>query len=184
MAENPRIASIERATERPWEEWVTLLSGAGGKDLSHKDIASKVYEELEGSMEQAGWWAQSVAVAYEHHIGRRLPGQRSDGTFQLSVSRSTALGVEGLMERWSEFASTHAAVQELLAEPPRISGTDSRMTWRSKAVDGSAVLVTSEPKKDGTASIVATQAGLPSPEANDAARQVWVGVLTGFLERL
>ncbi|GAA2177080.1 hypothetical protein GCM10009784_26270 [Arthrobacter parietis] len=184
MAENPRIASIERATKRPWEEWVTLLSGAGGTDFSHKDIASKVYEELEGSMEQAGWWAQSVAVTYEQHIGRRLPGQRSDGTFQLSVSRSTALGVEVLMQRWSEFAAADNTMQGLLAEPPRISGTERRMSWRAKATDGSAVLVTSEPKKNGTASIVATQMGLPSPEANDAARQVWVDILAAFLERL
>ena len=184
MAKNPRIEPIERATNRSWDEWLSFMDGAGAKDLSHKDIALKAYDELDGTMDQAGWWAQSVAVAYEHHIGRRVPSQRSDGTFQLSVSRSTALGVEGLMERWSEFASVDATVQELLAGPPRISGTDRRMTWRSKAADGSSVVVTSESKKNGTASIVATQMGLSTTEANDAARRVWVDVLAAFLERL
>lgn len=184
MVTNPRIAPIERATNRSWDEWLTFLDAVGAKDLTHKDIAAKVYEELEGTMDPAGWWAQSVAVAYEHHIGRRIPGQRSDGTFQLSVSRSTTLGLEELMAKWSEFASTNETVQEFLAERPRTSGSDRRITWRAKTVDGSSVVVTSELKKNGTASIVATQMGLPSPEANDAAREQWVGILTLFLERL
>ncbi|WP_299169825.1 hypothetical protein [uncultured Arthrobacter sp.] len=184
MAEHARIAPIERATNRSWNEWLAFLERAGAKDLNHKDIASKVNSELEGTMDQAGWWAQSVAVAYEHHIGRRIPGQRSDGTFQLSVSRSTALDLEELMRQWTEFASSNSTIQELLAEPARTSGTDRRMSWRTTAVDGSSILVTSEAKKNGTASIVATQMGLPSPEANDAAREHWVGLLTAFLERL
>lgn len=184
MATNPRIKPIERATNRSWDAWLDLLDAVGAKDLSHQDIASKVHEELEGTMDSAGWWAQSVAVAYEHHIGRRVPGQRSDGTFQLSVSRSTVLGVEELMARWSDYAASSDTVGALLAEPSRISGTERRMTWRAKAVDGSSVLVTSEPKKDGTASIVATQMGLSSPEANDDARKEWVALLTEFLEQL
>lgn len=184
MATNPRIAPIERATKRSWEAWLALMDTYGARELTHKDIASKVYQELEGTVDQAGWWAQSVAVAYEHHIGRRIPGQRSDGTFQLSVSRSTSLGLEELMAQWSDFASASSSVQELLAGPPRISGTDRRMTWRAKAVDASSVVVTSELKKNGTASIVVTQLGLPTPEANDAARQQWVDLLTDFLGKL
>lgn len=184
MATNPRIAPIERATDRSWDSWLAFMDAVGAKDLSHKDIAQKAYNELEDTMDQAGWWAQSIAVAYEHHIGRRVPGQRSDGTFQLSVSRSTSLGIEELMAKWADFAAGNGAVRDLLAEEPRVSGTERRMTWRSKATDGSAVVVTSEPKKNGTASIVATQMGLATPEANDAARERWVGVLTNFLERL
>ncbi|SDI47678.1 hypothetical protein SAMN04488693_11256 [Arthrobacter subterraneus] len=184
MATDSKIASIERATNRSWDQWLRFLDSVGGRDLSHKDIALKVHEELDGTMDSAGWWAQSIAVAYEHHIGRRVPGQRSDGTFQLSVSRSTALGLKELMARWSEFAAGNATVQLLLAEPPKTGGSDRRLTWRSRARDGSSVLVTSEPKKNGTASIVASQMGLPSPEANDAAREQWVKLLTAFLERL
>ena len=181
MATNPRIAPIERATNRSWDKWLAFMESVGGQHLSHKDLALKAYGELEGTLEQAGWWAQSVAVAYEHHIGRRIPGQRSDGTFQLSVSRSTALGLEDLMGRWRDFAHTNAAVQDLLDGPARISGTDRRMTWRARAADGSSIIVTSELKKSGTASIVATQQGLPTAEANDAARERWVGLLADFL---
>ena len=85
------------------------------------------------------------------------------------------------MGRWRDFAHTNAAVQDLLDGPARISGTDRRMTWRARAADGSSIIVTSELKKSGTASIVATQQGLPTAEANDAARERWVGLLADFL---
>lgn len=181
MSTNPRIKPIERATGRPWEQWVQFLDGLGAKDLSHQDIASKVYEEL-GTLESAGWWAQSIAVAFEHSIGRRIPGQRSDGTFQLSVSRATRYSMNELMALWTDFAAGDAEVQALLAGPPQSSGTDKRKTWRAKAVDGSSIIVTSEPKKDGAASIVATQRGLATPEENDAARQLWTVLIARFLK--
>jgi hypothetical protein len=123
-----------------------------------------------------------VTVAYEQYIGRRIPGQRPDGTFQASVSRSTTLAMEELMERWATFAATDAAVQAVVVVDPRISGTDRRLTWRTKAEDGSSIVVTSEPKTNGTASIVATQIGLPTSEANDEARERWTIVLGRFLD--
>ncbi|MGY1735988.1 hypothetical protein [Geodermatophilus sp. SYSU D00684] len=182
MAENPRIGPIERTTKRSWDEWLRFLESVGARDLDHQAIALHVYEELGDGFEQRGWWTQSVTVAYEHHIGRRVPGQRSDGTFQTSVSRATPLGMTELMERWRAFADGDAAVREVVAGgDPRVSGTDRRVTWRTRAADGSSVVVTSEPKRNGTASLVATQMGLPTPEANEAARARWAGIVERFL---
>jgi hypothetical protein len=182
MATNPRIKPVERATNRTWDEWLRFMDGIGAKDLDHKAIALKVYEELEGTVEQCGWWAQSVTVAYEQHIGRRVPGQRSDGTFQTSVSRSTSLGMAQLMDRWQEFAATDETVRDVVDATPRVSGTDRRTTWRTKAADGSSVVVTSEPKRNGTASLVVTQLGLQTPELNEAARERWTSVVERFLD--
>ena len=120
-------------------------------------------------------------MAYEQYIGRRLPGQRPDGTFQTSVSRSTTLGMAELMRTWAEFAAGDATVQGTVAGEPRVSGTDRRITWRTRAGNGSSVIVISEPKKNGTASIVATQIGLPTPEANEEARERWTAVVERFL---
>ena len=36
----------------------------------------------------------------------------------------------------------------------RVSGTANRITWRTKGRDGTALMVISEPKKGGTASLV------------------------------
>ncbi|SFO71537.1 hypothetical protein SAMN05660464_0706 [Geodermatophilus dictyosporus] len=182
MPVNPRIGPIERTTGRTWDEWLRFLDAIGARDLDHGAIALRVYEELGDVFEQRGWWTQSVTVAYEHHIGRRVPGQRSDGTFQTSVSRATPLPMTELMARWRAFADGDAAVQEVVAGgTPRVSGTDRRTTWRTRAVDGSSVVVTSEPKRNGTASLVATQVGLPTPEANEAARERWTGIVARFL---
>ena len=182
MATNPRIAPIERATGRSWDEWLRFMDGIGAPDLDHQAIARKVHAELDGTMEQAGWWTQSVTVAYEQHIGRRIPGQRSDGTFQLSVSRSTPHGMDELMEKWRGFAAQDETVRDIVVDAdPKVSGTDRRITWRTRARDGSSVVVTSEPKPTGTASIVATQIGLQTLELNDEARERWTAVVTRFL---
>lgn len=184
MARNPRIAPVERATNRTWDDWLRFMDAVGARELDHQQIALKVYEELDGTIDQLGWWTQAVTVAYEQHIGRRVPGQRPDGTFQLSVSRSTSLGMQQLMAEWTAFAAEDPTVLGIVTGQPRVSGTDRRTTWRTKARDGSSVVVTSEPKKDGTASLVATQLGLPTPAANEAARECWTSVVHRFLADL
>jgi hypothetical protein len=182
MAANPRIKPVERATARTWDDWLRFMAAIGAEDLDHQQIALKVYEELDGTVERLGWWTQAVTVAYEQYIGRRVPGQRPDGTFQTSVSRSTGWAMTELMERWTTFAAADATVCALVASDPRVSGTDRRRTWRTRAEDGSTVVVTSEPKANGTACIVATQIGLATLEANDHARELWAGVVERFLQ--
>lgn len=184
MPENPRIKPVERATNRSWDDWLAFMDRVGARDLDHHGIALKVYDELHGKVEPLGWWTQAVTVAYEQHIGRRIPGQRPDGTFQTSVSKATRLGMAELMTAWVAFAAADAAVRELIEGEPKVSGTDRRITWRVRAADGSAVIIASEPKPTGTATIVAGQQGLPSPEANLAAKQDWTAILQRFLAGL
>ncbi len=181
-AANARIMPVERATGRTWGQWLQFMDSIDARHLDHHRIALKVYEELDGTIEQLGWWTQAVTVAYEQYIGRRIPGQRPDGTFQTSVSRSTTLGMQQLMDRWTAFATADETVRDIVAERDvRVSGTDRRITWRTRAEDGSSVVVTSEPKKNGTASLVATQMGLPTPESNDRAREQWTAIVERFL---
>lgn len=184
MATNARIQSVERATNRTWEEWLHFMETIGARKLSHHEIATKVLKELDGKVENLGWWAQSVTVAYEQFIGRRIPGQRPDGTFQMSVSKSTKLGMQDLMDQWVDFAAGDDEVLALLAGEVRVSGTDKRITWRTKAHDGSDLRLTSEPKKDGTASIIAMQMGLQTEDLNNEAKAQWASILERFVETL
>lgn len=182
MVKASRIEPIEQATRRSWQQWLAFLDGIDAQNLDHADIARAVQTELEGNVDNASWWAQSVTVAYEQHIGRRLPGQRSDGTFQTSVSKATKLGMQELMDAWVAFAAIDPTVRAMIAGEPRVRGTDKRMTWRVKAVDGSSILVTSEPKKDGEATIVASLTGLKSHESNVETKEAWADVLGRFLD--
>lgn len=181
MTERQRVGSVERGTGRPWETWLTFLDDLGAAELDHSAIAAAVLRELDGIVDSAAWWAQSVTVTYERHIGRRLPGQRADGTFQTSVSRSSGLPMTELMDRWAAFTTRDDEVRGLVVGEAKVGGTERRLTWRARAVDGTRVVVTSEPKKDGTASLVATQSSIREAEANDAARERWTRVLDRFL---
>ena len=165
MTTNARIEAVERATDRSWDDWPALAS-IGADRLSHHEIAAALLTELEGKVDNLGWWAQATAVAYEQYVGRRVPGQRPDGTFQTSVSRSTSLGMEALIQAWTDFAATDQAVLEQITGDVRVSGTANRITWRAKGPDGIAITVISEPKKDGTASLVVQHMGSATLEDN------------------
>ncbi|MFV0634560.1 hypothetical protein [Demequina sp.] len=184
MTSPARIESIEKGTGRSWDAWVAFLDGIGAAELDHTAIAARVLDDMGDDVESAAWWAQGVTVAYEQHIGRRLPGQRADGTFQMSVSKSTPVPMAELMDRWEAFAADSAPVLALLASTPRRGGTDKRLTWRAKGVDGSAVMVTAEPRSAATASVIASQVGTPDLESNDAARAMWKEVLAEFVATL
>lgn len=184
MKANPRIKPVERATNRAWGEWLAFMDGIDAKSLDHHEIATKVFEELDGKVDNPGWWAQAVSVAYEQEIGRRIPGQRPDGTFQTSVSKSTKLSMQALMDQWAEFAAQDQAVLDLIAGEVRVSGTDNRITWRTKSHDGSSIVVISEPKKDGSAAIVAQHMGLQTSELNTEAKSNWSSILDRFLASL
>lgn len=184
MATNSRIKAVERATNRTWDEWLQYMDSIDAKNLSHHEIATHLLGELDGKIDNLGWWAQSVTVAYEQYIGRRIPGQRSDGTFQTSVSKSTNLGMQDLMDKWVNFAAADEAVLALIAGDVRVSGTEKRITWRTKARDGSSIRVTSEPKKDGTASIIVNHMELQTVELNNEAKAKWSSIVQRFLEGL
>ena len=178
------IKAVESATNKSWDEWLRFMDGIGAKNLSHPEIATKVWEELDGKVENSGWWAQSVTVAFEQHAGRRLPGQRADGTFETSVSKATKLGMKQLMDKWVSFAAGDNDLLAIIKGDLRVGGTENRLTWRSKARDGSDIRVTSEPKKDGTASIIAVQMGLQTQDHYNEAKSYWSSVLGRFLESL
>lgn len=183
MSENTKIESIERATSKTWGEWLDFMDSIDARDLSHHEIATKVLEQLMTTTESPGWWAQSVTVAYEQHIGRRLPGQQPDGTFQTSVSRATKLGMKQLMDAWVEFAASDQEILGMVAGDVRTSGTEKRLSWRAKLQDHASVIVISEPKPDGMASIVLQHTGSQTQELNNEAKAKWLSVIERFLAK-
>lgn len=63
MVKASRIEPIEQATRRSWQQWLAFLDGIDAQNLDHADIARAVQTELEGNVDNAAWWAQSVTVA-------------------------------------------------------------------------------------------------------------------------
>lgn len=176
-----RVQAIEKATERSWTDWLAYMDRIGAENLDHHAIATHLLTELAGIVDNIDWYAQAIAVAYEQHTGRRVPGQQPDGTFRMSVSRSTAHQMADLMSKWVRFAATDPDVQQLMCSEPRTSGTDHRISWRAKGHRGSNITVISEPKKNGTAALVVQHGDLPSPDISTDTRLTWTAVLDRFL---
>lgn len=183
MSENTKIESIERATSKTWDEWLVFMDSIGAKDLNHHEIATKVLEQLMGATESPAWWAQSVTVAYEQYIGRRVPGQQPDGTFQASVSRSTKLDMKQLMDAWTDFAANDKETQDEIIGDVRVGGTEKRLTWRAKLQDHTSAIVISEPKPSGAASIVVQHSGSQTQELNNEAKAKWSSIIERFLAK-
>lgn len=163
------------------------MDAIGASDLDHAQIARHVTKELESlepKIENPGWWAQGITVAYEQQSGRRVPGQQADGTFQMSTSKTVELGMQEAMEAWVRFAASDPDVAALVASEPRTSGTEKRTTWRAKATDGSALTFTSEPRPKGRTAVIAQQSKLPTQERNEAAKTFWAAVMERFVSGL
>lgn len=90
--------SIIENTGRPLTEWFKLLDKWGAKTKKHGEIVRWLIEE----QEVPGWWAQSLAGAYEQDRGLRAPGQRADGTYHVSASKVINVPLDVLFDAFKE----------------------------------------------------------------------------------
>jgi len=100
----PLVASndrIKQRTGRGWEEWFDLLDAQGAAELSHRDIARWVAEQL--GIGPLVWEAQAVTMSYERARGRRVVGERADG-FAVTVSRTVAFPIDRLYDAFAHEA--------------------------------------------------------------------------------
>ncbi|GAA4284692.1 hypothetical protein GCM10022261_22230 [Brevibacterium daeguense] len=142
-ARSANIPAIEKATGLSWEAVTAVLEEAGGKDLAHPVLAETAHELFRGRVDNAGWWAQGAAVAYEQQIGRRVPGQRGDGSFQTSVSKTFAGDPDAALAAVAALLSGREELAGVpYAEAPRTSATEKWRYWRSTMADGSRVGIT------------------------------------------
>lgn len=164
------ISAIGEKTGRDWPAWLAFLDGIGAAQMSHKDIAAAVRETGEAS----GWWAQTITVAYEQHIGRRAPGEMTGGGFQLSVTKTLPCSKDDALAAWLRLMDGCDAVGNLsFAAAPSVSSTDKWRYWRVTLADGSKVTITIADKAGGKAGLAVSHEKLASPEAVERWRAYW-----------
>ncbi len=95
-------ASIRERTGRGWEEWFDRLDEWGAADRTHTDIARWVATQLD--IEPLGWNAQAITVSYERARGGREVGERADGTFTATISKTVAVPVADLYDAFADEA--------------------------------------------------------------------------------
>lgn len=129
-------------------------------------------------MNNHGWWVQGAVVAYEQEIGRRIPGQRADGTFAVAISRTVPLERQQAVKRFSSLVETPAGLP--LAGDPRVSETPKRSYWRAELSTGVKLEAAAEPKGEGTSNLTVTVSNLPTPESLEE----WRAYFKEFLKEI
>jgi len=169
--------ALIEATGADWQTWLRLLDERGAAELGHAAIARL----LVGEFEIDGWWAQSITVGYEQERGLREPGQRPDGTFSASASRTVAAPIGAVFEHLADPERQavwlgDVELSQRSASPPK--------SVRFDASDGSRVNANLTVRSDRT--VVGVEiAKLGSAEEAAAAKAAWrerLGRLAAGLE--
>ncbi|WP_010524296.1 hypothetical protein [Nesterenkonia sp. F] len=180
MVRTQNTEAIAAATARPWADWVAALDAAGAADRPHGAIAELAAALMPEQLENPGWWAQGVAVGYEQHRGLRVPGQRSDGTFHTSASRTLPVSADEAMRSWRRLVDARGTFDGAAADgPPSTSATAKRRHWRVRLDDGTRAAVSAEAVGDGERTrIVVQHERLASPADVERWKQFWKALLT------
>lgn len=133
--------ALRAATGRTHEEWRALLTDAGALGWDHGRIAAHLVEQHGVD----GWWAQGITVDFEQACQGRLPGQRADGTFAVSRTRT----LPG--ERLDALAALVAVVAGEVGEPARSNLQARTPVVRWRLPDDSRLAATAlAPTRSGT----------------------------------
>jgi hypothetical protein len=158
-------AVIKQNTGCDWEKWVYVLDRKKAADLTHGEIARIVNEQYKID----GWWAQTVAVGYERIKGLRVIGQRRDGTYEASKSRTYNVPVETLFDAWADASKRKkwlkARVKVRTSNPPKTL----RLGWD----DGTIIAVGFTPKGDSKSQVAIQVPKLRSKVDAEHVKQQW-----------
>lgn len=179
MVRAQNTEAIAAATGRAWSDWVAALDETAGVEATHTGIAERAAALMPDELENSEWWAQGVAVAYEQHRGRRVPGQRADGTFHASASRTVAIPAAQAMRAWRRLVEDRSSYDGVAADaPPSTSETAKRRHWRLRLADGTRAAVSAEAVGDGERTRIAVQhERLGSPADVERWKRFWKALL-------
>jgi len=182
MTKPQGVGPYEKVTLRTWPEWVDVIDGMGGRKRSHPDIVPLVQDEIAHlDLKNHGWWAQGITIAYEQHIGRRIPGQQGDGTFAASASKTVSGSMDAALTAWIALVDDRSSFNGLaVTDEPTTSATAKWRYWRCGLEDGSRVNVTVNESAPGKCRVAVQHSRLVSPEAAAECKAYWRAQLTGL----
>jgi len=165
--------AIEAATGHTWKEWLSSFEAADAEQKSHQEIMA-----LAEAYGAEPWWRQLVAIGYEQHIGRRVRGQRADGSFALSASKTLSGSLDDSLARWVDVVGSSRELSGVTLESgPETSSTKTWRCWRCTLADGSRVSVNISLKAP-TKSVIAVQhERLESEDLGELWRAYWKSVV-------
>jgi hypothetical protein len=172
-------APLRERTGRTWDEWFAILDAWGATAHNHTEIARWLVEEHGVD----GWWAQTVTGGYEQERGIRVPGQRTDGYFSVSASRTVSVPVDRLFEAFVDAGLRERWLPDV---DVRVRTATAPKSFRADWPDGSTRINVGFVPKDGAKAQVAVAHERIADEVEAARLKVYwrdrLTVLKGLLE--
>jgi hypothetical protein len=159
-------AVIKEKTGCTWERWVKALDHHGAEKMSHGEIAKLVSEKYN----VPSWWTQTVTVGYERIKGLRARGQRRDGTYEASKSRTYNVPVTKLFDAWSD---ANLRKQWLDGATVKVRTATAPKSMRLGWSDGTIVAVGFLSKGKSKSSVAVQHTKLPNRESANRLKQYW-----------
>jgi hypothetical protein len=170
-------AALKAKTGCDWGRWVRALDHAKAHTWPHRKIASYVHDQYE----IPGWWAQAVTVGYERIRGLRAIGQRRDGAFEATKSRTFAVPVAALFEAFAgDRARTRWLPGVTLSVRKATPNRSVRITWQ----DGTSVEVWLTAKGAEKSAVQVQHRKLPDKESAVRTKAYWTERLDALARTL
>jgi hypothetical protein len=159
-------ASIKAKTGCNWEKWVKALDHYGADKMSHGEITALVSKKYK----VADWWSQTVTVGYERIKGLRARGQRRDGSYEATKSRTFDVPVTTLFDAW---ADKTVRDRWLDGTSVKVRTATAPKSIRLGLADGGILAVGFLPKGKSKSSVAVSQAKLPDRETAERLKVYW-----------
>ena len=159
-------AKLKEKTGCNWERWVKALDRLGAAEMSHREIAALVNEKYKVD----GWWSQTVTVGYERIKGLRARGQRRDGSYEASKSRTFNVPVKALFDAW---ATAGVRRRWMNGETVKIRTATAPKSMRLDWGDRTIIAVGFMAKGKSKSSVAVQHSKLPDRETADRLKQYW-----------
>ena len=157
--------SMAAATGRTRTEWFSLLDAQDATTWRHRDTAAWLVTEHGVDP----WWSQGIVVGYEQARGIRVPGQRQDGSFESSSSKTVPASAEEVYR----LVSDPQLRERWLDVPVEVTGQTPDASVRWTLPDGSRVVGRVQPVRAGATRFVAQHTRLPDADAVTASKAFW-----------
>ncbi len=166
-------AVLKANTGCTWERWVKALDYAKAHTWPHRDIAQYVHEKFKVD----GWWAQTVTVGYERIKGLRAIGQRRDGSFEATKSRTFAVPLARLYRAWADARTRTRWLPGVdLTIRTATRNKSMRITWP----DRTSVALGFAGKSAGKSQVAIQHQKLPDKPAATRMKEFWAARLAAL----
>jgi len=158
--------AVKKATGCDWTKWVVALDKAGGKEMSHPQLAAHIHEKYH----TPSWWSQMVAVGYERIRGLRGHGQQRSGDWSVNKSKTVAAP---LAELYAAFSNARRRARWLPGVKLTIRGARPNQTMRIRWEDGTPVDLGFYARGQSKSQVTLAHRKLPTKADADRVRAFW-----------